>query len=191
VSDDNWLDISPPKLPAIVNDESKYQGMVAALKQCSPKQRLYLNALQEACFDEDVARKALAEKGTRVSRYAVRKWELEPCFTQALRDAVEYTLAANAVSQVGVVAQLQRAVRVNGRTIKCKTEDGQEYEKFVDAPALLTALDRLAKRLGMLKSDEAPTSRQLPAFVVGIQIQQTAAPGQVVDAKVIEVKQSE
>jgi hypothetical protein len=183
MSDDDWLDISPPKLPAIVNDESKYQGMVAALKMCSPKQRLYLNALQESCFDEDVARKALAEKGTRISRYVIRKWEMEPFFTQALRDAVEYTLAANAVSQVGVVAQLQRAVRVNGQTIKCKTEDGQVYERFVDASALNTALDRLAKRLGMLKSDEAPASRQLPAFVVGVQVQ--TIPGQETTVKVI------
>jgi hypothetical protein len=190
--DNSWLEISPPKLPAIVNDESKYQGMVAALKQCSPKQRAYLNALQEACFDEDVARKALADKGTRVSRYTVRKWELEPSFTQALRDAVEYTLAANAVSQVGVVAQLQRAVRVNGALVKCKTEHGVEYEKFVDAAALNTALDRLAKRLGMLKSDEAPASRQLPAFVVGINIQQSpAAPKDVIDVKVTEVPSSE
>lgn len=193
MSDDNWLDISPPKLPAIVNDESKYQGMVAALKRCSPKQRLYLNALQEACFDEDVARKALADKGTRVSRYVIRKWEIEPAFTQALRDAVEYSLAANAVSQVGVVAQLQRAVRVNGSLVKCKTEDGAEYEKFVDANALNTALDRLAKRLGMLKSDEVSTSRNLPAFVVGVQIQQTA-PLPAVDAitvKVTEVTSNE
>ncbi len=186
MSDTDWLDISPPRLPAIVNDESKYQGMVAALKLCSPKQRLYLNALQESCFDEDVARKTLADKGTRVSRYAIRKWELEPCFTQALRDAVEYSLAANAVSQVGVVAQLQRAVRVNGALVKCRTEHGAEYEKFVDAAALNTALDRLAKRLGMLKTDEAPANRQLPAFVVGINVQTPPGHPVMVDAKVID-----
>lgn len=192
MSDEDWLEPSPPKLPAIVNDEAKYRGMVEALTKCSPKQRLYLNALQEACFDEDAARKALADKGTRVSRYVIRKWEAEPFFTQALRDAVEYTLAANAVSQVGIVAQLQRAVRVNGALVKRKTEDGVEYEAFVDAGALNTALDRLAKRLGMLKSDEAPASRQLPAFVVGVNIQTnpTAAPP-AIDVKVTEVPSGE
>lgn len=193
MSDEDWLDISPPKLPAIVDDDDKYRSMVAALKGCSPKQRLYISALQEACFDEDVARKALADKGTRISRQITRKWEAEPSFRRALSDAVEYTLAANAVSQVGVVAQLQRAVRVNGRTIKCKTEDGQEYERFVDASALNTALDRLAKRLGMLKSDENPSGlRNLPAFVVGVQIQQVApAPKDAITVEVKEVKPSE
>ena len=156
MSDDSWLDIPAPSLPAIVNDEAKYQGMVVALKRCTPKQRLYIHALQEACFDEIVARKALAVKGTRVSATLTRKWEEEPSFKQALQDSIEYILAAAAVSQVGVVAQLQRAVRVNGATVKRKTEEGVEYEAFVDASALNNALDRLAKRLGMLKSDEAP-----------------------------------
>jgi hypothetical protein len=177
MSDDlDWLEISPPTLPAIVNDEAKYQGMVAALQRCSPKQRLYLNELQTACFDEDAARKTLADKGVRISRHRIRSWENEPSFTQALRDSIEYSLAAAAVSQVGVVAQLQRAVRVNGALVKCQTEHGEPYEKFVDAAALNTALDRLAKRLGMLKTDEAPAQRQLPAFVVGIQVQTN--PGQ-------------
>jgi hypothetical protein len=192
---DDWLDISPVKLPAIVNDESKYHGMIEALKQCSPKQRLYLNALQDACFDEDVARKALAEKGTRVSRHAIRKWEAEPYFMRALSDAVEYTLAAAGVSQVGIVAQLQRAVRVNGQTIKCKTEDGQEYERFVDATNLTTALDRLAKRLGMLKSDDAEARRGNVPTGPGLSITfihtagspQTVRVGEVVDAEVIKL----
>ena len=49
---------------------------------------------------------------------------------------------------------------------------GEEYERFVDASALNTALDRLAKRLGMLKSEEtAGSQRQLPAFIVGVQVQ--------------------
>lgn len=189
MSDEDWLDISPPQLPAIVNDEAKYKGMISTLKQCSPKQRLYLNALHEACFDEDAARKALAVSGTRVSRHLTRKWEEEPSFKQALQESIEYSLAATAVSQVGVVAQLQRAVRVNGALVKCKTEHGVDYEKFVDASALNTALDRLAKRIGMLKSDEAPGSgKPLPAFVVGVQVQvNNEKPREAIDVKVTEV----
>ena len=188
--DFSWLE-TPPTLPAVVKDERKYQGMVAALQKCSAKQRLYLNELQTACFDEDVARKSLADRGVRISRQHIRSWENEPSFTQALRDSIEYSLAAAAVSQVGVVAQLQRAVRVNGTLVECQTEHGVKYEKFVDAAALNTALDRLAKRLGMLKSDEsapqsAPTGPGLNITFIHAAPERVRV-GQVTDAEVITV----
>ena len=170
MSNDDWLELDkPPQLPAIVENETKYSAMMAALKKCSPKQRHYLNALQEACFDDDVARRELAKKGVKVSWQVIRRWEIEPAFVTALNSAIEYTLAAAAVSHVGVLAQLQRAVRVNGRLVKCTSDDGVEYEKFVDAAALNAALDRLAKRVRMFGEEQAqPAAREGPGLVIQI-----------------------
>jgi len=171
--DESWLDIGPPQLPSIVKDDAKFAALTTALKKCSPKQRVFLLALQENCFDEKAAHKALADKGTRVSWHAVRKWrDSEPWFVEAQRHAIDYALAATGVSHVGVLAQLMRAVRVNGATVKRKTDTGEEYEQFVDATNLLHALDKLGKRVKMFATDDdAPARRQLPAFIVGVQVQ--------------------
>lgn len=183
----NWLDIDPPQLPAIVSSESKFGAMVEALKKCSPKQRQWISALQEACFDDVLARKALAAKGVKISRQRVQQWEIEPAFVTALRSAEEYVLAAAGVAQVGVIAQLQRAVRVNGATIKCRDDAGQDYEKFVDAGQLNVALDRLAKRVRLYGEDDKPAEKILPTFIVGVQIHTKDQP-QAIDVKVIEQK---
>lgn len=171
----SWLDIDPPQVPAIVSSETKFSAMVDALKRCSPKQRRWISAMQEACFDDVVARKALATTGVKISRQRVQQWEIEPAFVTALRSAEEYVLAAASVAQVGVVAQLQRAVRVNGATIKCRDDAGQEYEKFVDAGQLNAALDRLAKRVRLYGDEDKPAIKEGPALVIQI----NATPGAV------------
>lgn len=192
--DPDWLDIGPPQLPAIVKDETKYNAMIAALKKCSPKQRAFLSALHEACFDEKAAHKALAEQGTRISWQAVRKWrELEPWFVEAQQHAIDYALAATGVSYVGVLTQLMRSVRVNGATVKRKTEQGVEFEEFVDATNHLHALDKLGKRLQMYGAEsdtpkgQAPTGGGLHITFVHNAAPQAVNVGHVLDAQIIDI----
>ncbi len=197
MSEPDWLDISDapaaPQLPAILKNETKYQAMVTAMKKCSAKQRLYLSALMDACFDEQTARALLKEKGTRISWQAVRKWAEEPWFKQALDDAVEYACAATGVSHVGVLTQLQRAVRINGRTVKRKTELGEEYQELVNATALNHSLDRLGRRVKMFGEESetprghAPTGGGLHITFVHNAAPQPVNVGQVIDAHVIDI----
>jgi hypothetical protein len=179
-NDDSWLDTEPaPPARDLITQDPQFQALTEHTKTLTAQQRNFLVCYGSSHYDPVLAceRYERMFKRTLSQRKLVKWLRDDPNFGKAIQMREELAARAAGISAANVLDCLADIRRRNLGT---------------DDRAAMQALEMIGKHLRMFKVfDEAPGQRNLPAFVVGIQIQQTPAPGQVIDAKVIEVPSSE
>lgn len=183
VSNEDWLDIGEhaPTARDLVKQDPQFAELVEHTKTLTAQQRNFLVCYSASHYDPELACKRYAEVFNRkLTQRKLASWlRDDPNFGKAISMREEIAARACGVSPANVLSCLADIRRRNlGK----------------DDRAAMQALEMIGKHLRMFKVfDEAPANRQLPAFVVGVQIQQTA-PAPPVDAitvKVTEVPPSE
>jgi hypothetical protein len=180
MSDGNWLEIDEPKTSArdLIKQDPQFSALVEHTKTLTAQQRNFLVCYSASHYDPVLACQKYAETFKRkLSQRKLAVWLCDdPNFGKAIQMREE--MAA-------------RAAGVNAANVLDCLADIRRRNLGKDDRAAMQALEMIGKHLRMFKTEDAPTTnRQLPAFVVGIQIQQ-AAPVETISAKVIEVKQDE
>ena len=182
LSNDDWLDQDvEPTVPArdLIKQDPAFQALTEHTKTLTAQQRNFLVCYSASHYDPVLACHRYHETFKRkLSQRKLASWlRDDPSFGKAIQMREELAARAAGVSAANVLDCLADIRRRNLGT---------------DDRAAMQALDMIGKHLRMFKTEETQsTQRQLPAFIVGIQIQQAPAPAQVIDATVIEVKQDE
>jgi hypothetical protein len=196
VSDD-WLNTDSPVVKldrAIVESNPRYLALVRAFEPLSPNQKSYVRALPAAHYVPAQALKALQAAGMKISERTVYRWQTDPAVKQAVAlyrelasdfagiDALSVMLRVSAWA--AYCEELVPATDNNGNPL---TVDGKPVLKKRDVANGLKALELLGKHTHALgKESETTTARQLPAFVVGINVQTPPGQAVTVDTKVID-----
>ncbi len=183
MSNDDWLNIEEPKTPArdLVKQDPAFMALVEHTKTLTAQQRNFLVCYSASHYDPVLACQRYAETFRRkLSPRKLASWlRDDPNFGKAIQMREELAARATGVSAANVLSCLADIRRRNlGK----------------DDRAAMKALEMIGKHLRMFKVfDEAPTNRQLPAFVVGVQIQQAAPalPADAITVKVTEVPQND
>ncbi|HEY2858792.1 MAG TPA: hypothetical protein VGJ21_10280 [Terracidiphilus sp.] len=175
VSNDDWLDIEPkPSARDLIKQDPQFSELVEHTKTLTAQQRNFLVCYSASHYDPVLACKKYLEVFKRkLSQRQLAAWlRDDPNFGKAIQMREEMAAKAAGVSAANVLDCLADIRRRNMGT---------------DDRAAMQALEMIGKHLRMFRAaDEAPSARQLPAFIVGVQIQQ-AAPVGAVNVQVTEV----
>jgi hypothetical protein len=178
MSDANdWLNVEPETSARdLIKQDPAFSALVEHTKTLTAQQRNFLVCYSASHYDPVLACQRYAETFKRkLSPRKLASWlRDDPNFGKAIQMREEMAARAAGVSAANVLDCLADIRRRNlGK----------------DDRAAMQALEMIGKHLRMFKTEENTASqRQLPAFVVGINIQQSpAAPKDVIDVKVTEV----
>lgn len=175
MSDEDWLDIEPrPTARDLIKQDPQFSELVEHTKSLTAQQRNFLVCYSASHYDPVLACRKYAEVFKRqLSQRKLAAWlRDDPNFGKAIQMREEMAAKAAGVSAANVLDCLADIRRRNLGT---------------DDRAAMAALEMIGKHLRMFKTEDAQTSqRQLPAFIVGVQIQQ-AAPVSAVNVQVTEV----
>lgn len=178
-STDDWLNVEPETSARdLIKQDPQFSALVEHTKTLTAQQRNFLVCYSASHYDPVLACQRYLETFKRkLSAHKLAAWlRDDPNFGKAIQMREEMAARAAGVSAANVLDCLADIRRRNlGK----------------DDRAAMQALEMIGKHLRMFRAaDEAPSTRQLPAFVVGVQIQQTA-PVDTVNVKVIEVPSNE
>jgi hypothetical protein len=181
---DDWMNIDQLPVVGIPRDvveaNPKYQALVAAFEDLTPKQQEFVRAMPAASYVAATCLKHLQARGSSVSERTVYRWLSDEKVKRAID--LHRELAANFAG----IDALSVMLRVSEWCAYCEelipTTDNNGNQILVDGkPVLrkrdvvngLKALELLGKHTHALGNDrdDAPIRRQLPAFIVGVQIQ--------------------
>jgi hypothetical protein len=171
----DWLSIEPAT-PArdLIKQDPQFQALTEHTKTLTAQQRNFLVCYSASHYDPVLACKRYEETFKRkLSQRKLAAWlRDDPNFGKAIQMREEMAARAAGVSAANVLDCLADIRRRNlGK----------------DDRAAMQALEMIGKHLRMFKTEDAlPNQRQLPAFIVGVQIQQ-AAPVGAVNFNVTEV----
>jgi hypothetical protein len=202
-ADENWLDTEPTKQLTELKRTPEYEKAVAALQQLSPKQRLFLDCLLDACLEPRAASKLMRKRHGILVNVAERKeWFGEENFARAVTSLQEFACNAVAISKAALLGKLNKLANDCRKVVPYEDKLGNRFNRPVDASAAHATLVTLAKITGQLKTDASAgvtINANGPAQFVYqiISSKEGAAPkriegsGAVIDAEVTEVKDSE
>lgn len=173
MSDLDWLDIEPDVTARdLVKQDPQFAALVEHTKTLTAQQRNFLVCYSASHYDPVLACKRYVDTFKR--KLSTRKLAVwlrdDPNFGKAIQMREEIAAAAAGVSAANVLDCLADIRRRNlGK----------------DDRAAMQALEMIGKHLRMFRpADEtASTQRQLPAFIVGVQIQ--TVPGHETTVKVV------
>lgn len=179
MSDDDWLNIGDePRETAkeLALRDPQFSELVEHTKTLTAQQRNFLVCFSASHYDPVLAIERYRETFKRkLTQRRLASWlHDDPNFAKAIQMREEIAARAAGVSAANVLDCLADIRRRNlGKDDRCAMQ----------------ALEMIGKHLKMFKvADETPGGqRNLPAFVVGVQIQTVQQPA--VDVKVVEVKQ--
>jgi hypothetical protein len=183
---DDWMSIDQLPMPAVgipqdvIEETPEYRRAVKAFSALPKNQQEFVRAMPAAHY---VAAKALANlkaRGSTLSERTVYRWLADPKVKAAIDLQREVVGAFAGIDPLSVMLRVARwadyceelvpAVDNNGGQILI---NGEPVLKKRDVVNGLKALELLGKHTHALgpTADDAPTRRQLPAFIVGVQIQ--------------------
>jgi hypothetical protein len=178
MSNDDWLDIEPT-VPArdLIKQDPAFHALTEHTKTLTAKQRNFLVCYSASHYNPVLAcQKYLQTFKRKLSQRKLAAWlRDDPNFGKAIQMREEMAARAAGVSAANVLDCLADIRRRNLGT---------------DDRAAMQALEMIGKHLRMFKVEDAQsTQRQLPAFIVGVQIQQVQqhAPVEAINVKFKEV----
>jgi hypothetical protein len=199
--DHDWLNIDSPPVKidrAVVEASPQYQALVKAFAPLSPSQRDYVRSLPEAHYVPARVLKNLQARGMKISPRTVYRWQTDP--------AVKYAVACyrELASEFAGIDALSVMLRVSAWAEYCEElvpmtdnnghpvldADGKPTLKKRDVANGLKALELLGrhtKAIGPESAGNTSNQRQLPAFVIGVNIQTAPTKPEAIDVQITEV----
>lgn len=173
-----------------VEAHPKFRAFVDALAQLKPKQRAFVRALPAAHYVPAAAARDLKARGMRgVSADSAARWMSQPEVKRAVDIYRELAGEFAGIDALSVMLRVSAWADYCMELVPAYNRKGEVIgERRRDPANGLRALELLGKHTGALgRDDSAPAPRQLPAFIVGINIA-TPEPRPAIDVHVTEVR---
>ena len=174
----DWLDIDEPKQTTrelVLADPAMMAIQKHTKEKLTAQQRNFILCFAESHYDPVLACRMYKLQFKRpMTQTKLNKWmKDEPEFMQAIVMREELAIRASGASVARVVSMYQEISRRNFE------RDTPETDRVA-----MSALEAVGKHVRMFKAheDETTTRRQLPAFIVGVQVQTN--PNSTTDVKV-------